>query len=195
MNILWDFDGTIFNTYPAYTEIFLEVSGLEIQKNEIYNALKISFSHAIKAFGLTAEQEQIIREKTAKLKPEDVLPFPSIEGVLQKSDLNVIMTHKLRKEVEQILERHSFHHYFIEIVAGDDGYPRKPHSASYQYLHSKYGLDLAIGDRELDIIPAKEIGIGTVLFQNQTAKADFYLENYSDFFHVVGKSSIKKKML
>ncbi len=185
LNILWDFDGTIFDTYPAYTKILQEILGENIPATEIFSMLKISFTHAIQHYQLSQEQEKQIRERSNNIQAESLKPFPYVEKVLQVSNTNVIMTHKNRKEVEAILSIHGLSSYFIEIVAGDDGFPRKPHSASYQYLQGKYDLDLAIGDRELDIIPAREIGIKTCLFQNNTPGADYYLNDYVDFFDVV----------
>ncbi|EEM95694.1 Phosphoglycolate phosphatase [Bacillus thuringiensis IBL 200] len=42
MNILWDFDGTLFDTYPAYTMMLSEILGDSVEKQEIYKNLKIS---------------------------------------------------------------------------------------------------------------------------------------------------------
>jgi phosphoglycolate phosphatase len=95
------------------------------------------------------------------------------------------MTHKERVDVAAILSCHKLDGYFADMVAGDDGYPRKPHPASYEFLHEKHGIDLAIGDREIDILPAKSLGIKTCLFQNTAPSADFYLENYKDFIRII----------
>ena len=43
------------------------------------------------------------------------------------------MTHKPRKEVEYILSHYGFNKYFVDIVAGDDGFARKPDPESYIY--------------------------------------------------------------
>ena len=40
MNILWDFDGTLFDTYPAYTIMLSEILGDSVEKQEIYKNLK-----------------------------------------------------------------------------------------------------------------------------------------------------------
>ncbi|GAA3404093.1 hypothetical protein ACFFNY_02385 [Paenibacillus hodogayensis] len=47
-------------------------------------------------------------------------------------------------------------------------------------------IDLAIGDREIDIIPANELGIRTCLFQNRTPGADYYIDSYDQFESVIG---------
>ncbi len=82
----------------------------------------------------------------------------------------------------KILKYYCFEKYFIEIVTGDDGFPRKPEPASYEYLHQRHAIDLVIGDRSLDIIPAKKLGIKTCLFQNKESGSDYYLNKYEDFF-------------
>lgn len=187
MNILWDFDGTLFNTYPAYTAIFKKAVGEDISEEEVFSKLKVSFDHAFRSFGMNEEQEKEVRAQVRELKPEDFLPFPGVVEVLQKANINVIMTHKERVDVENVLKLHKLEHLISEIVAGDDGYPRKPHTASYEYLHGNHQIDIAIGDRELDVIPARQLGIKTCLFQNPNGEADFHLENYAEFNEVVGK--------
>ncbi len=185
LNVLWDYDGTLFNTYPAFTEVMYELMNKKVAKEAIYKELKISFSHAVEFFGLDEEQVKQFKERERALSPKEKGPFPYVEEVLQKTNVNVIMTHKSRNEVMAILDYYDWHKYFSEIVAGDDGFPRKPDSASYRYLHKRHHLDLAVGDRLLDIIPAKEIGLSTCLFQNEAKGADYYLQSYQDFFAVI----------
>ncbi|MFU1796200.1 HAD-IA family hydrolase [Paenibacillus azoreducens] len=182
MNILWDFDGTLFNTYPAYTAVFKEVLGDEgITEEEVMSQLKISFSDAEKHFRMTEGQMKEIRHKIACLSPDAFRPFAGVEEVLKYAQINVIMTHKPREEVLAVLQHFGWDTYFTDMVAGDDGYPRKPDPASYQHLHNQYHIDLVIGDRELDILPGKALGIKTCLFQNECSGADFYMEDYAEF--------------
>ena len=53
MNILWDFDGTLFNTYPAYVTVFKKVLKEEVSEEQILAKLKISFTHAVGYFKLS----------------------------------------------------------------------------------------------------------------------------------------------
>lgn len=185
MNILWDFDGTLFNTYPAYTAIFREVMDQEVSEQEVMASLKVSFSYAIRQFQLTEEEVQEIHRREQLLDPAQTPPFPGVESILAATEKNVIMTHKNRDGVNAILSYYGWERYFAEMVAGDDGYPRKPDPASYRYLHEKHRVDLVIGDRELDILPGKALGIKTCLFQNETPGADYYLWDYQDFNRVI----------
>lgn len=179
MRILWDFDGTLFDTYPAFINVMKHFIPAHISDEEILAELKVSFRHATKVFGLTMSEVEEFRRLDNDLSPDRKPPFNGVKDILEKSDLNVIMTHKPREEVMMILRYFKMEHYFTDLVAGDDGYPRKPDASSYRYLHNKHHLDLAVGDRLLDIIPAKEVGMKTCLFQNNSHGADMYVQDYT----------------
>ncbi|GAB6437828.1 MULTISPECIES: HAD-IA family hydrolase [Bacillus] len=185
MNILWDFDGTLFDTYPVYTKILSQVLGKEISEEEIYTKLKVSFSHAIDYYEISKKQLSEIDVLESRIMIEDIKPFEKVEEVLKFADKNVIMTHKDRAGVLPILNHYGWDKYFVDMVTIDDGFPRKPNALSYDYLHKKHNIDLAIGDRELDLLPAKELGISTCMFQGNCDVADYSLSHYSEFFKVV----------
>lgn len=185
MRILWDFDGTLIDSYPFYTNILYKIVDGSYSKAMIYKHLKISQSHAIQHFNLSEKQTNIMKAKSKDIV--GVKAFPQVEDVLKEAEVNVIMTHMNRASVERLLEEVNLSQYLAEIVAGDDGFPRKPNSASYAYLHEKYHLTHAVGDRELDLIPAKEIGLETVMFQNNGDFADYSINHYKEFFYHLRK--------
>ena len=190
--ILWDFDGTLFDSYPIYTKKFQQVlNDGNVTEQEVYKQLKISFRHASSFFHFSEEQLEGFFRLEERILPKDIKPFDSVENVLNFASKNVIMTHKRRNDVSKILDYYGWEKYFSEIVAGDDGFPRKPNIESYEYLHQKHKIDLAIGDREIDIIPANKLGISTCLFQNSNSNiADFYLEDYKDFWNKIAHSIV-----
>lgn len=185
MNILWDFDGTLLDTYPVYTDVLYKVLNRQYGKKEIYQQLKVSFGNAFDYFQLTDDQIEEFKRMEGKILPQEAKPFEGVEEVLKFASTNVIMTHKDRKSVEVFLKYHGMDQYFTEIVSVEDGYPRKPDPASYRYLHEKYTIDLAVGDRELDLILANLLGIKTCMFQGESAIADYRLDHYQDFFEVI----------
>lgn len=187
LNILWDFDGTLFDTYPAYTKIFSQVLGDAVNKQEIYQNLKVSYSHAIEYYKIPQNIEKEMKQLTSEIAPHEMKPFEHVEEILEFTNKNVIMTHKNRDGVLAILKHYGWEKYFVDMVTIDDGFPRKPHPASYIHLNDKHGIDLAIGDRELDLLPAKEIGISTCMFQGKSKVADYHLQNYSDFFKIIAR--------
>lgn len=184
IRLLWDFDGTLFDTYPAYAAIFADILGPSADKREILGHLKRTFTHAARHYNLSERQLHELFRKEEQLHPADTPPFEGVEDVLRRAESNVIMTHKPRAEAERILDYYGFGRYFADMIAGDDGYPRKPDPASYRALHDKHGIDLAIGDRELDILPAKALGIRTCLFQNVTPGAHYYIDGYEQFHRI-----------
>lgn len=185
MNILWDFDGTLFDTYPVYTKLLSEILGDTVDKQEIYKNLKISYSHAIQYYNISCEQEEQIKILKGKITAKEMKSFAGVEEILKFADKNVIMTHKHMAGVMDILIYYGWDKYFVDMVTIDDGFPRKPNSLAYDHLHKKHNIDLAIGDRELDLIPAKELGISTCMFQGNCDVADYSLSHYSEFFQVV----------
>ncbi|MGX9135241.1 HAD-IA family hydrolase [Rummeliibacillus sp. JY-2-4R] len=182
MNILWDFDGTICNTYPAYAKLLVETIHQRESYENVMKHLKVSFGYAFDYFQLTDQEISQFTKENLALQMEQMPPFPNIELVLRQADCNVIMTHKERQVVEKVLEFYHLDRYFAEIVTTENGFARKPNPASYQYLHDKYNLTLAIGDRELDLIPAKKVGFSTCMFQGNCASADFTIHDYIEFF-------------
>ncbi|TFE00495.1 HAD-IA family hydrolase [Jeotgalibacillus salarius] len=185
MRILWDYDGTLFNTYPAYAKRMSRVLNGKVSEEACYTELKVSASHAISTFNMTPSQIEEYNRLISSISPEEMPPFEHLEEILKQAECNVIMTHKDLNGALHVLDHYDFTKYFSEIVTADHGFPRKPDPAAYEYLHYKYQIDLAIGDRELDIIPAKRLGMHTCLFQNKSELADFRLQNYKDFDRVV----------
>lgn len=185
MNILWDFDGTILDTYPVYTKLFRHVLQNRASEKEILAKLKISFSEAFTYYHMTEKEIETFRGLIRAHPADGFRPFPDIEKVLAAADKNVIMTHNNRIDLVRALRRYGLEHYFAEMVTEENGFPRKPDPSSYSYLDQRHGFDLAIGDRLLDIIPAKKLGKKTCLFQNHQPGADFYLDSYDQFFDQV----------
>ena len=185
ITILWDLDGTLFDTYPMFTEIFRRHLPPDVFEDEILRHLKVSYSHAARHFGLDEGTVRRMREMESDWPLDRIRPFPGVEKVLQWAEANVIVTHKWRRHVDRLLSYYDFGKYFVAIVSGDDGFPRKPNPASYRFVQEKVGIDLVIGDRILDIEPGKILGIKTCLFQNHEPGADFYLDDFRDFFEQV----------
>lgn len=186
MHILFDFDGTLFDSYPNIVEnIYREIREERkhiISKEDIFKLVKINAKTAMDMLEFDDKQRANVYEKQYEVIPELNKPFPFIEKVLQYSEKNVIMTHKSEDAVLKILEYYKMTHYFTEIVAkGGKYFERKPGTGSYEYLFKKYHIDLVIGDRQLDLLPAKELGIATCSYQNHLPDADYYIDNYSNF--------------
>lgn len=185
MRLLWDLDGTIFDTYPAILESFCtvheEAHGRQVDKTEALRWLKKTSKEAFSHFGISEDFRERFKELDHARAEIGSPPFEGIKAILEAAEVNVIVTHRATSSTKELLEKWGLLHYFDEIVSpDDDGFPRKPNVEAYQYLHDKYNLDWAIGDRALDLIPAKAVGMKTCAFQNPDIEADLHVEEYTD---------------
>lgn len=192
MNILWDFDGTLFDTYPALVEGFVKLSQRDLNRVEVLQWLKIDSKTAFKHYEIDEDRRAEYKRLDKQYSKESSEPFEHLEEVLSAVENNIIVTHRDRESTDYLLEKYGLTKYFTEIVSVEEqGFNRKPHPSSYEFVLKKYNIDLVVGDRELDLLPARKLGIKTVAFQNQNIEADFHLESYADFIPVV----FKKKSL
>lgn len=64
MNILWDFDGTLFDTYPAFTLVMHDLLRERAEKKTFLNNLKYLF--AMRQITLICQKNRLIRLKRKK---------------------------------------------------------------------------------------------------------------------------------
>jgi HAD superfamily hydrolase (TIGR01549 family) len=186
VNILWDFDGTLFDTYPALVEGFVKLSERDLDKAEVLKWLKIDSLTAFKHYGIDESKRPAYKDIDKRYSKEFSTPFEHLESVLSAADHNIIVTHRDRESTLYLLKKYSLVNYFTEIVSVEEqGFNRKPHTASYEYVLKKYNIDLVVGDRELDLLPARKLGIKTIAFQNLDIEADLHLDSYADFIPFV----------
>ena len=183
MRLLWDLDGTIFDTYPAIVDSFLtiyeDVHGEPIHPNEALLWLKRTSLEAFERFEIPESARVKFKQLNRERAEEGSSPFKGIEEILAAAELNVIVTHRSKESTAELLEKWELLSYFKEIISpDDDGFLRKPDIGAYQYLYDKYDLTWAIGDRALDLIPAKSVGMKTCAFQNDEIDADLYIDTY-----------------
>ncbi|MDG4658114.1 HAD-IA family hydrolase [Ectobacillus antri] len=184
LNILWDFDGTLIDSYCVYVSNFKKVLGEDVPRHEIMAKLKVSIPYALSYYGVSDEEIE---------SPSSYRPFAGAAQVLGQANRNVIVTHYPKEEVIRILTHYSLLNYFAEIIGPEDGFPKKPDDQAYRYLHEKYHIDLVIGDREVDLIPAKRLGIKTCMFQNLLEPgADFYVESYEQLSRILYLKEIRE---
>lgn len=192
INILWDFDGTLVDSYRVFVRMFKRFVEEHIHEDEIMKQLKISFTHAVKYYGLSQQQIDQILEMERSLHPSEYQPFPNIEEVLQRANCNCIVTHNSKQEVLRILEYYGWRHYFSEIIGWEDGFPKKPNPEAYIHMQKKYAIYFAVGDRALDIIPATKLGITTCAFQNkEIPDADYYIDSYGQLLQIMKEKSLQ----
>lgn len=179
-HLIWDVDGTLFNTYPAFTLAF-SLAMIELQApvplDKIDRLAKVSLGHCVKTLSVEYKVSQEDLEASfdrlySQIPVENQGPFPGVrpacELIKSRGGYNLIVTHRRPETTRQLLEVHGMADLFKEAVSAQQGYPIKPDPAMFVYLVEKYGLapaeTLGVGDREIDVQAAVAAGCKTALF-------------------------------
>lgn len=183
---IWDFDGTLFDTYPIILKGFMDTLNtyqIQADEKEIYYLLKSKSSKAIaEKYGLDfAEFTRVFKSFEAKDTREPV-PFEGAKAILEKviaeGGKNYILTHRDTPGTKELLATYELTDYFVEIIGSERPFPRKPAPDSLLYLIDTYKMEksqaVMIGDRFMDIDAGKAAGINTVFFDQ-----DHLLEDVS----------------
>ena len=196
-NIIWDFDGTLFDSYPAIAEAFLSVlrdHGRSGDLLEIRTLAQVSLEHCFGTLSSLHDLpanviEEAFRKKYQQSDHLAQTPFPRArqvcEYVCSIGGSNVIVTHRAVEGTVGVLRAHNMDHLFRGWLTGGDGYPKKPDSAAFQGALEKYHLErektLGIGDRDVDVMAAKGAGIFACQYgdKKMDVKADLQVSDYA----------------
>jgi phosphoglycolate phosphatase-like HAD superfamily hydrolase len=207
LNLIWDFDGTLFNTYPAIANsLRAAVRDLAVPPSfeEVRDMALISIEGCLKTMSTTydlpldeleAGFERHYRDVTADDQP----PFDAVPEVCElisaSGGLNLIVTHRRRSGMDRLLAAHGLADLIADTVSCyDDGYPHKPDPAAFLMLierhHLRLDQTLAIGDRELDVLAAHAAGLPAALFAPTptNVRADFVLADFGALRRIVAKA-------
>ena len=197
-NVIWDVDGTLFDTYPVFVSAFTQVlSGYDItiEAARILSLVKVSVPHAVEmiaeAYSLDGEElKNRFWSQYARHSFLEQMPFPGLERVCrlicERSGKNVIVTHRGLQSATALLREHGLQSYFADIVSLQSGYARKPDPEMFHVAIERNQLDpaetLAVGDREIDILAGAAAGLRTCVFQpvERPTSADWVIESYEE---------------
>lgn len=195
-NVIWDFDGTLFDTYPAIADVFLETFrrfGVTETRIEVlgllHQSLSQTYDHFSKKHSLNRDEMRAkFVESEEAMDVSMAKPFPGAEDILihiiDKGGKNFIYTNR-GASTYSFLEHEDHTKYFTEIVTREDGFGRKPKPDCINYLVDKYSLSqettLMVGDREIDVLAAHNADIKSCYFNSHhipiPTKPDIYVES------------------
>lgn len=206
-DIIWDFDGTLFDTYPKMVNDFktaLADYGIDETNENIHSCMKVSESYTVTYFKALYKLNNTFFDKyisyKKNMKLELVQPFPNAMDILQQlvfsGGRNYILTHR-GDSTMKYLEYYGMRGYFTEIVTSNYGFMRKPDPEAFLYLIDKYQMNkcktMVVGDRELEILGGKSVGIKTCLYDtNQvtlTVAPDYYINSLNELIGIINTSS------
>ncbi len=197
-HVIWDFDGTLFDTYPSMVDALayaLEKRGDLADKSEILSLFKISAGVALSHYGEKYEcGEDFLADYRARRRAIELdasKPYPDAAALLReitaRGGYNYIFTHR-GDTLFPMLERHGIRPLFRECITARSGFPRKPDPAGLLYLLQKYAIPqceaLMVGDRLLDIRSGQAAGIATCDYWDGTGPrvddADYVAKDFSE---------------
>lgn len=195
-NILWDVDGTLFDTYPAMTYAVsraLNELDISVPLNVIDGLARQSLEHCFTALAQRHRLDpDLLRSRYhaayAQLPPANQPPLPGVAQVCAhihgRGGCNVAVTHRSVASTQALLDVHGLAPLFAGIVSVAQGYPRKPDPAMVLAALERFGPDpaetLMVGDRALDIQAGQAAGVRACLFGRAqlAAPADFKVDDY-----------------
>lgn len=176
-HFIWDFDGTLFDTYPiiiAQMQAVLEDFGHTIDPVELMeqllNTVGAALEYCAEKFSIDyaklSDAYTVLHDQSA-LMPV-ALPMASVEAVLAavvaRGGKNLIFTHRELGSTQAYLEKYGLSHYFADISApGTPGFAWKPAPDAIEFLLETHGLDrdevAMVGDREIDLASGRAAGV------------------------------------
>ncbi|MCH5461282.1 HAD-IA family hydrolase [Lactobacillus sp. LC28-10] len=178
----WDFDGTIFDTYPIMVRAFMQaliqqrVSEIELDEQEIYETMrqhsmgtalqKFSALFSIDAGRLEKDYRQIEPRHIAQAQPFDGM-LALLQRLADQGGQHYLLTHR-NQSAMQLLQTAGIKKLFTDAVTSEQPFPRKPDPASLNALIERHNIQrgsaIMIGDRTLDIDAGHNAGIAGALF-------------------------------
>ena len=202
-NIIWDFDGTLFNTYPAMCrdlQAVMEGLGVHASLEDLLPRFTTSRETVLawcgEQAGMTAQEvDQIYRAWVTEHGQPEAYPFPHVRSILERFQAaggrNFVFTHR-SGSVHDYLAGADLTKYFTDVVSAGTTYARKPAPAGHLHIIETHGLDkartLAVGDRELDVLAAKNAGIHACLFspEHRETAADHRIRDFTELDALLG---------
>ncbi|WP_412990227.1 HAD-IA family hydrolase [Pediococcus siamensis] len=204
MDLFWDFDGTLFDTYPnmvtSFRQALKEVGHADVTEKTVYQVMRqASLGAAFKKFvpgGDDFKLRQAYRHYE-KQRLASTQPFAGTLAICQtnvnRHGRNFLLTHR-NAQARKLLDEHGFTPLFTGYVTSDNHFPRKPDPASLNYLIDQFRVNkkaaFMIGDRNLDILAAHRAGIKGVLFDPDatiqvTSSPDLQVTNFHDLYKLL----------
>lgn len=180
--LFWDFDGTLFNTYPMMVAAFshalreMDIDEVEIDARDIYVTMR---QHDVgtairKAAAFYGIDEATLRTLNKRYQVEAVTtaqPFSGVKDVLalaiNQGGANYLLTHR-DDQAKQLLTKFDLLDFFSDFVTSNQKFPRKPNPASINWLidhnHVERKKAIMIGDRKLDVQAGNNANVASCLF-------------------------------
>ncbi|MFA7254516.1 MAG: HAD-IA family hydrolase [Candidatus Omnitrophota bacterium] len=206
--ILYDLDGTIVDTrqdiIKSVRYALETLKGPELTDDEIKDCVGTGLHALIKQVFRTEDEKladrgsKLYREHYKKHMLDHTHLYTGAREFLEyfKDRKQAVITNKPNPFSSQILEALGVAHYFIAILAGDNGLPFKPDPAAIHHLMEATGATeeetLFVGDSPIDIQAARNAGVEVVTLSHgfaseatlREAKPDHIVHNFDELLRL-----------
>jgi len=201
-DIIYDFDGTISDTYPVFTEallILLERYGIKDSYENAYLLLKKSVGQALKSYNFNKKYSEISNEFATihnEIAFKKQKPYPDalllLKSVVDAGKCNYIYTHS-GALVTELMKKWGLSEYITDTIDSTLDFPRKPDPAALNFLLNKHNIvkksALMVGDRDIDIDVAHNAGIDACLYDYENyypdVNAEYSVKTLSDLINII----------
>ena len=178
-HLFWDFDGTLYDSYPQITDAFAQameamaLSPMPTRQN-LLKELKVSVYHAAdfyaQHYGVDS-QELMGHYRGFERQTKLFFPYAGLAECLEALHAagfhHYLYTHRDRKAIEQ-LETDDLWHLFDDAVVRTDGFADKPAPDALLAMMARNHLTpdvcAMVGDRDIDIQAGQNAGMSGILF-------------------------------
>lgn len=190
-NYFFDFDGTLYDTYPGMVDAFYQAflnQGVKLDRKKVYQIMREDSVRKAYAIYTTPELDSEKLHTDYKMfeakNRQNAKPFDGAKELLEKissaGNKSFLLTHRDKSSLE-ILKKDGLLKYFTDQVTADDDFKRKPAPDSLNYLVAKYELDpkesVMVGDRSLDVLAGHNAKMAGILFDpDEMIKDDFEVD-------------------
>ena len=209
MDLIWDFDGTLFDTYPlmaASLQQAMREEGHEVPLSDIRARMAVTLGYALdcyrEIYGITDKTVERYKELMQNAGVEAAAPFEGVaeicKWVCENGGRNHLCTHR-GMSAKNYMDQWGISQYFDVYVTADDKLPRKPAPDMVKKVLEKTGKSnyefIMMGDRELDILAAQGAGVKGCLFtngkENVETVAEYKINEFLEFFDKVAEVNAK----
>lgn len=204
-HLFWDFDGTLYMSYPKMLQSMLKAveelcPNHGISEEEGMQYMKVSTGHASLMLAQKLNLDLEALRKRYSFFHHQQKGFPYYEGLpeclrrLKDAGFHhYLYTHRDWTAVEQ-LESDGLWELFSGGVSKEDGFPLKPAPDALLSLMQKHGLTpeecAMVGDRAIDLEAGKNAGMKGILFD-----PDRYYQDYPADLFVYSMKELADKLL
>ena len=206
-HIIWDFDGTLFDSYPGMVNAFLRALKkyeIEAEYDEVLklflNSEKTAVQYYQNQFLLGEELTEVYQDEESHIDLSNMLPFPYAKEVCQRikeaGRYNYILTHR-GSTTYDILRKNGMVELFTEIVTKDNQFARKPDPEAIYYLLDKYQIHpkeaMIVGDREIETLLGQKAKVKTCFYESGNREpelqADYRVKSLEEVLSILNIES------